>query len=143
MIALRLFDNFYYIYTKHISLFICNLIFPLLFLGNCQASPNSKVYRSLRKIPQFHLISWCEYFVEKHSFRIASANSPETMRKLRLSKKLPHQEIRWNCGIFRSGCCDRSTESFLECIMYEKKKKIAMMELFSKTVSQTRPSFSR
>ena len=34
------------------------------------------------------------------SFRIASGESPETMRKLCLSKKFPHQEIRWNYGIF-------------------------------------------
>ena len=27
---------------------------------------------------------------------------PETMRKLRLSSKFPHQEIRWNYRIFRS-----------------------------------------
>ena len=28
--------------------------------------------------------------------------SPETMRKLCLSTKFPHQEISWNYGIFRS-----------------------------------------
>ena len=33
-------------------------------------------------------------FVERHSFRIVSGDSPETMRKLYLSKKFPHQEIR-------------------------------------------------
>ena len=31
-----------------------------------------------------------------------TAKSPETMRKLCLSTKFPHQEIRWNYGIFRS-----------------------------------------
>ena len=29
-------------------------------------------------------------------------DSPETMRKLCLSTKFPHQESRWNYGIFRS-----------------------------------------
>ena len=34
-------------------------------------------YHSRRKIPYFHLISWCENFVEKHSFRIVWANRPK------------------------------------------------------------------
>ena len=38
--------------------------------------------QSLPKIPQFPLISWCGNFVEKHSFRIVSGDSPETLRKL-------------------------------------------------------------
>ena len=29
-------------------------------------------------------------------------DSPETMRKLCISTKFPHQEIRWNFGILRS-----------------------------------------
>ena len=39
-----------------------------------------------------------------HSFRfcIVSGDSPEIMRKLFLSTKLPDQEIRWNYGIFGS-----------------------------------------
>ena len=57
---------------------------------------------ALRKIPYFHLISWCGNFMERHSFRIVSGDSPETMRKLCLSTKFPHQEIRWNYGILRS-----------------------------------------
>ena len=48
----------------------------------------------LRKIPSFHLISWCGNFVERHSFLIVSGDSPETMWKLCLSTKFPHQEIR-------------------------------------------------
>ena len=60
-------------------------------------------YGSLRKIPYFHLISWCGSFVERHSFRIDSGESPETVRKLCLSTKCPQQEIRWNYGILRSG----------------------------------------
>ena len=37
---------------------------------------------------------WCRNFVERNSFRIVSGDSPETMRKLCLSTKFPHQEIR-------------------------------------------------
>ena len=60
------------------------------------------IYLTLPKISQFHLISWCGNFVERHSFHIVSDDSPETMRKLCLSTIFPHQEIRWNYGIFRS-----------------------------------------
>ena len=52
------------------------------------------VYCSLQKIPQFHLISWCGNFVESHIFRIVSGESPKPMRKLFLSTKFSHQEIR-------------------------------------------------
>ena len=61
---------------------------------------------------QFRLISWCWNFMERHSFRIASGESPETMRKLRLSVKYPYQEIRWNCGILRSACSSVSIVNF-------------------------------
>ena len=40
---------------------------------------------TLQKIPKFHLTFWCVIFVEKHSLRIVSSKSPETMRKLHLS----------------------------------------------------------
>ena len=33
--------------------------------------------KSLRKIPQFHLICWCGDFVQRHSFRIASGDWPK------------------------------------------------------------------
>ena len=33
---------------------------------------------------------------------MVSGELPETMRKLYLSTKFPHQEIRWNYGILRS-----------------------------------------
>ena len=39
-------------------------------------------------------ISWCEIFVEKHSFHIILGDSPETMQKLWLYTKFPNQEIR-------------------------------------------------
>ena len=61
-----------------------------------------KFLPTLSKILQFHLIPWCGNFVERHSLPIVLCDSPETMRKLRLSTKLPHQEIRWNYGIFCS-----------------------------------------
>ena len=48
-------------------------------------------------------MSWCGNFAERYSFRIVSSKSPETKRKLCLSAKFQHQEIRWNCGILRSG----------------------------------------
>ena len=40
----------------------------------------------LCKIPYFYLISWCGNFVERHSFRIVSGESPKTMRKLSFHK---------------------------------------------------------
>ena len=46
-------------------------------------------------LPNF--IEW--KFVESHSFRIVSAESPETMQKLCFSTKFSHQEIRRNYGI--------------------------------------------
>ena len=39
---------------------------------------------SLRKIPKFHLISWCGNFVETHSFRRVLGDS--------------HQELYGNCA---------------------------------------------
>ena len=49
--------------------------------------------------------------MERHSFRTVSGESPETMRKLCLSK-FPHQEIRWNYDIFRSAYFKRFQEFF-------------------------------
>ena len=49
---------------------------------------------SLRKIPKFHLISWCGNFVEKHRVFRVLGDSAEPLRKLSLSTKIPHQEIR-------------------------------------------------
>ena len=50
----------------------------------------------------FYLISWCGNFVERHIFCIVSGEFPKTMRKLCLSTKFSHQEIRWNNGVLRS-----------------------------------------
>ena len=57
--------------------------------------------KSLCKIPQIYLISWCGNFMERHSFRIVLGHLPETMGKLCLSTQFPHQKIRWNYGILR------------------------------------------
>ena len=45
----------------------------------------------------------CGNFVKRSSFLKVSGDSSETMRKLCLSSKFPHQEIRWNYGILRNG----------------------------------------
>ena len=37
----------------------------------------------------------CKNFVERHSFRTFSGDSPKTIRKLCPSTKFPYQEIRW------------------------------------------------
>ena len=66
-------------------------------------------YLILRKIPKFYLTFWCENFVARHSFRRASGKSPETLRKLCISKKFPHREITWNFGILHSvWLCNKS-----------------------------------
>ena len=41
-------------------------------------------------------------FLERHSFRILSDESPKTMRKLCFSTKSLHQDIRWNYCFLRS-----------------------------------------
>ena len=40
--------------------------------------------------------------METHSFQKVSGDSPETLGKLYVSTKHPHQEIRWDYGIFFS-----------------------------------------
>ena len=40
--------------------------------------------------------------MERYSFRIFLGDSPETIRKLRLSTKFPHLEISWNYDILCS-----------------------------------------
>ena len=48
---------------------------------------------TLYRISKFQLISWSGYFTERYSFRRVSGESPETLRRLCLSTKFPHQEI--------------------------------------------------
>ena len=79
-----------------------------LFWRNCISSPkNVEICGSMRKIRKFHLISWWGNIVERHSFRRVSGESHETLRKLCLSAKFPHQEIRWNFSILCSGSYKR------------------------------------
>ena len=75
------------------------------------ASIHSVVMKSLivlgitAKNTAMHLISLCGNFVERHSFSIVSGKSPETMRKLCLPTKFPHQEIS---RLFKSLKCLKS-----------------------------------
>ena len=49
---------------------------------------------TLCKIPSFHLISWCEHFMKRHSFHKILGESHETLRKLFVSTKFPDQQFR-------------------------------------------------
>ena len=60
--------------------------------ASCQKA-NCATIRSLRKIPEFYLISRCVNFVERNNFPIVFGKSPETPWKLCFSTKSPHQEL--------------------------------------------------
>ena len=62
------------IFQKLTKIFCKDLLQRLQFVGR------KALLLSLRKIPYFHLITWCGNFVESHSFRIVSGDSPETMQ---------------------------------------------------------------
>ena len=49
---------------------------------------------TLRKILIFNLVYWSGNFVVQHSFRCVSAETAEILRKLCISTKFPHHEIR-------------------------------------------------
>ena len=53
------------------------LIFPFMLNNELLSELAHSENFALRKIPQFHLISWCGNFVEGHSFHIVSGGSPE------------------------------------------------------------------
>ena len=55
----------------------------------------------------FLVLRFCGKAQFPHSF-------PETMRKLCLSTKFPHQKIRWNYGIFRSALMNLRYFSYIE-----------------------------
>ena len=57
---------------------------------------------TLHKIPQVQLFSWGAKFLETHSFQRYLNESPETLQKLCVFTKFPHQKIRRNFGILRS-----------------------------------------
>ena len=69
-------------------------------------------YISLHNLLTSHLISWCGNFVEMHIFYRVSGEFPETMRKLCVSTKFRHQEIRWNCVILCCVCCSEILEAY-------------------------------
>ena len=71
-----------------------NLIF-------CVASLSIHLENIINAVQKYHLISWCGN-LDRHSFRRVSGDSPETVQKLYLSTKFPHQEIRWNYGVLHS-----------------------------------------
>ena len=50
----------------------------------------------LCKIPKFHLISWCENFVETQNFQRVAGVLSKTLRKLYVSAKSPQRKIRWD-----------------------------------------------
>ena len=86
-------------------------------LGNRYSNVLNVLYHCV-KIPQFHLISWCENFVKRQIFLIVLADSPETMRKMYLSTKFPQQEIRWNYGVLHSvSTAQRFTYSLLAVVV--------------------------
>ena len=50
--------------------------------------------KTRQKIKKIHLTLWCGNFVQTHSFPIVSGDSSKTLRKLCVSAKILHQEIR-------------------------------------------------
>ena len=70
---------------------------------NCISSLTTHII--LNTVISLNFLLWT--FCERHSFPRVSGDSPKTLRKLCLSAKFPHQEIRWNYGILRS---DRNRE---------------------------------
>ena len=70
----------------------------------------------LELVPLIHIFAFICF---QHIFRffigacsIKYCNSPEILRKLYLSTKFPHQEIKWNFGILRSGELSNSEVKF-------------------------------
>ena len=70
--------------------------------------------QSLCKIPKFQLISRCTHFVETPNFCIVLGESPESLRKLYVCTKFPHQEIRGNYGILCNEYVETSLAQFNE-----------------------------
>ena len=77
--------------------------------------------------------------MERHSFRIVSGDSPETLRKLCHSAKFPHQEIRRNYGILCGGysLCNNSMLQLTELMprmptFITQKMKFYIKDFFSK-----------
>ena len=80
----------------------CRRVYSLItvLLRDSFSDPLKVVFyinKALRKISKFYLISWRGNFVETH---IVSEELLAIHWKLFVSTKFPHQEIRWNYGIF-------------------------------------------
>ena len=89
------------------------LYFRYLFTSfNNKTDKNDNIH--CEKYRSFHPISWCAKFVERHSFRIISGDSTETMRKLCLSTKFPHQETRWQLRYFSQWSISSIIQRFSE-----------------------------
>ena len=70
-------------------------------------------------LTKFKQSNGCDYNSDKNwylffDFSICihfHSESPENMWKLSLSRKFPHQEIRWNYGILRSAHCVKTIQN--------------------------------
>ena len=97
----------------------------LIFDGKLKRTPAQNTIIS----PNFLMWKFCGKAQFPHSF----CDSPETMRKLHLSTKFPHQKIRCNYGVSRS----EQSENFLhlepvKCLFWQKstKRSIYSLECF-------------
>ena len=89
-------------FTKSVKMFpIYSVLILLKFLFKVRSQIN-KLTRSTtyNAVISPNFLVW--KFAERYSFRIVSEESPETIRKLCLSAKFPHQENRWNYSILQS-----------------------------------------
>ena len=67
----------------------------LIYIINARVEDKSDPVKvTLHKILEFHLIFCYENFMETHSLRRVSGDLPETLRKLPVFTKFPHQENR-------------------------------------------------
>ena len=64
------------------QLFQCILVSIRVIICLSKINLKKSLRESLRKIPKFHLISWCRNFVERHSLRRVSGELSETLWKL-------------------------------------------------------------
>ena len=100
-------DNLKKLFLKSWKMMMMKNCFVLFFGFFCSAWPlkGFNTYfqlEPLRLILKFHLIFWIENFLERHSFRRVSGDSLKTLRKLFLSTKFPHRNIRWSFSILHS-----------------------------------------
>ena len=89
------------------------MLFSAMF-GSKHFVTNSVRSFSVRKIPKFHLISWCRSFVEMRSFRRVTGDLLKLSGNLFVSTKFPHQGIRWNSILSVKTYCTIDTASFVK-----------------------------